>query len=66
MRLGKFLEVPTPNIMCGRMIWKRGRVGHILGSSYTVGTILRSIYADHNVLSYDGRGGGGGKSCLGY
>ena len=29
--------------------------GHILGSSYAVGN---STYADHNVWSYDGRGGG--------
>ena len=25
-QLGKFLEVTTPNIMCGHMIWKRGGV----------------------------------------
>ena len=40
-----------------------GGGGHILGSSYAVG---KSTYADHNVWSYYGRGGGGGvKNCLG-
>ena len=36
---------------------------YILGSSYAVG---KSTYADHYVWSYDGRGGGGVKNCLGY
>ena len=39
------------------MILKRsGWGGHILGRSYAVG---KSTYADHNVWSYYGRGGGG-------
>jgi hypothetical protein len=37
MQLEKYLEVPTPNIMCGHMIRKRGR-GHILGKFLEVPT----------------------------
>ena len=54
MQLEKYLEVPTPNIMCGHMIRKRGR-GHILGSCYAVVKILRSTYAT-NVMLEPGTG----------
>jgi len=33
-----------------------GGAGHIVGRSYAVG---KGTHADHNVWSYDGRGGGG-------
>ena len=56
MQLEKYLEVPTPNIMCGHMIRKRGR-GHILGSCYAVVKILRSTYATNVMFGHMMDGG---------